>query len=687
MIRPRTIAALTVAVLSLVWQSACGGDSPTQPTVTSVTLSPEAVEVIQGGEVQVEATLADDAGGMVSGATVQWSSDEPSIATVDPNGMVRGESVGATKIRATYGDVSGVADVSVLPPPSLAVSQPEVAMSSGVGGDPPDPRTLDVTNSGGGPIEGLSATVEYPSDPTGWLIAELGGTSAPTTITLTVVTQGLQAGVHAASVSISSTTPGASAMAVPVTLTLGGLVIQESDGATAVSEDGGTDEITVGLALQPETNVVLAVSSSDAGEVTVSPETLTFTPDDWDVAQTVTLTGVDDIELDGDQTSVVTLGVDAAASDAAFAGLPDQTISVTTTDDDAASIVVTESAGSTLVDENGATDDFTVALSAQPVTDVVLTVTSADAAEATVSPATLTFTTADWNVAQTVTVTGVDDVELDGDQAIDVTVAVDAAASDDAYDAAAAQVVVVTVTDDDAVGVSEDVPQGHPGVSAQALVASYDMSTLTAGGQLRDFSGNDLHGTISGTTAVNGVRGGARSFSGDPAERIALPSATEFDLDGPLTVAAWFRIDTPNQHQHVIACDDKFVLWLKASDQVRIANTRSDYAETVGGLSSGDFHSVVGIFRGTAGDQIDTSNLEIWIDGALEQIIVGSAVSPPVWRDGVLHPSDACYIGFESHQGRADHVNLGFYGVIDEVLVFGRALTPAEVALLAGTTP
>ena len=41
--------------------------------------------------------------------------------------------------------------------------------------------------------------------------------------------------------------------------------------------------------------------------------------------------------------------------------------------------------------------------------DVVLNVTSGDTGEATVSPSTLTFTAANWNQPQTVTVTGVDD--------------------------------------------------------------------------------------------------------------------------------------------------------------------------------------------------------------------------------------------------------------------------------------
>ena len=48
--------------------------------------------------------------------------------------------------------------------------------------------------------------------------------------------------------------------------------------------------------------------------------------------------------------------------------------------------------------------------------------------------ATLTFTPANWNVPQTVTVTGVDDTLGDGEQIVAIGIAVDAAASDDAFD-------------------------------------------------------------------------------------------------------------------------------------------------------------------------------------------------------------------------------------------------------------
>ena len=113
-----------------------------------------------------------------------------------------------------------------------------------------------------------------------------------------------------------------------------GFTVTESDGYTLVFEDGSTDSFDVVLTAQPSSNVVIDVVSADTGEVIVGSSPLTFTPADWDTPQTVTVTGVDDPDVDGDQTTLVTLSIDAGASDDAFDSLPDQTVSVTTIDVD-----------------------------------------------------------------------------------------------------------------------------------------------------------------------------------------------------------------------------------------------------------------------------------------------------------------------------------------------------------------
>ncbi|MDP6976557.1 MAG: hypothetical protein QF575_08335, partial [Acidimicrobiales bacterium] len=217
-----------------------------------------------------------------------------------------------------------------------------------------------------------------------------------------------------------------------------------------VTEAGSNETFTVVLDSEPTGNVVFGVTASDTREATVSPATLTFTSANWDTAQAVTVTGVDDSIADGSQASTATISVNTSSTaDSGYDALADQDVDVTTSDDDTPGVSVSQSGGSTSVAESGTTDSFTVELTTQPVSDVVISVSSADTGEVTVSPATLTFTSANWDTPQTVTATGVDDTDVDGTIDVDVTVAVMAASSDDAYDGVADQVVAATNEDDD----------------------------------------------------------------------------------------------------------------------------------------------------------------------------------------------------------------------------------------------
>jgi prepilin-type N-terminal cleavage/methylation domain-containing protein len=65
--------------------------------------------------------------------------------------------------------------------------------------------------------------------------------------------------------------------------------------------------------------------------------------------------------------------------------------------------------------EAGGGASFTIVLSAAPTDDVMIGLSSSDTSEGTVSPASVTFTTADWSSAQNIIVTGVDDALIDGD--------------------------------------------------------------------------------------------------------------------------------------------------------------------------------------------------------------------------------------------------------------------------------
>ncbi len=65
--------------------------------------------------------------------------------------------------------------------------------------------------------------------------------------------------------------------------------------------------------------------------------------------------------------------------------------------------------------ESGGTDIFDVSLASEPSADVTIGISSSDTTEGTIDKTSLTFTPANWDTPQSVTVTGVDDPIEDGD--------------------------------------------------------------------------------------------------------------------------------------------------------------------------------------------------------------------------------------------------------------------------------
>ncbi|MDH5580232.1 MAG: calcium-binding protein, partial [Betaproteobacteria bacterium] len=254
-----------------------------------------------------------------------------------------------------------------------------------------------------------------------------------------VSTDGSYSGFDAANVSVTNTDNDTAGITVSPTT---GLITTEA---------GGSDTFTVVLTSQPTADVTIALSSSDLTEGTVGAASLTFTAANWNVAQTVTVTGVDDAIADGDVLyNIITAA--AVSSDGNYSGLDPADVSVTNTDNDTAGITVSPTTGLTTT-EAGGSDTFTVVLTSQPTADVVVGLSSSDTTEGTVGPASLTFTAANWNVAQTVTVTGVDDAIADGDIGYTILTAA-AVSSDTTYNGINPDDVSVTNTDNDTAGIT-----------------------------------------------------------------------------------------------------------------------------------------------------------------------------------------------------------------------------------------
>ena len=143
---------------------------------------------------------------------------------------------------------------------------------------------------------------------------------------------------------------------------------------------------------QPTGDVTIGVGSSDTSEGTVSPASVTFSANTWNTVLTITVTGANDDFYDGNVGYAILLTA-ATSADAKYNGLKAADVSVANTDNDSAGITVSPSGGLKTT-EAGGTASLTVALTAQPVANGVLIVTSGDTGEATLNPAVLTFTPA-----------------------------------------------------------------------------------------------------------------------------------------------------------------------------------------------------------------------------------------------------------------------------------------------------
>ena len=195
--------------------------------------------------------------------------------------------------------------------------------------------------------------------------------------------------------------------------------------------------------------MTVGLSTSDATEGTVLPASLTFTSATWNMAQTVTVTGVNDDLDDGDIAySIVTAA--ATSADGVYNGIDPADVSVTNTDNDASGITVSTISNPTT--EAGGTATFTVVLNAEPTANVTVGVSAMTRPRARCCPS-LTFTSANWNMAQTVTVTGVNDDLDDGDIAYSIVTAARPARTATTTGSIAADV-SVTNTDNDASGIT-----------------------------------------------------------------------------------------------------------------------------------------------------------------------------------------------------------------------------------------
>jgi len=301
-------------------------------------------------------------------------------------------------------------------------------------------------------------------------------------------------------------------------------------------------------------------TSSDTDLVTVS-DALTFTPDDWDVAQTVTVVGGDDGPAAEDRAATISHTIEGGGYG-----------SVTVADVEVAvsELRVRVTPATLELAENGGTAAYTVSLSHQPRDGetVIVTPRSDDPTVARIVTPTettpteetleLTFTSTNWNTAQEVTLEGVDNQSSDGaPRTTTISHTIESTNADSGYDelpASRVDELTVTAIDNDTPGVtiagfSATTAEGALMVLEDAGTASYTivLTNLPSGTvtvtptssntdvvTVSDISNNPNISDLTGLEHATGLTNLdlARSNISDISALSSLSALTVLDLNG-----------------------------------------------------------------------------------------------------------------------------------------------------------
>ena len=444
----------------------------------------------------ISGTVTFTSGQTTKTVTVQVTDDDVSEETEffgfkisKPQGAdLRGQR---SEVVADVGLVDDDARGVTIAPTSIGLDEPASGETAVVGSytvnlksRPTD--TVTVTIGGGDPAVSLSGDTltnnQLTFTTTTWNTAQTitvtpvkDDNAVGETVTLThTLSGGDYAGIAADSVTINLTDSDTR----NVVLSKPSLAVTEGDAAGM--------SYTVKLATQPSASVSVSITGHAGTDLTLSSDTLTFTVNDWDDAQTVTVKAGQDDDAVND---AATLTHTASGGDYAnlTADLP-----VTVTDNDTPAIVFSETR--LAVTEGDAVGmRYTVALATQPTSSVSVSITGHSGTDLTLSSDTLTFTVNDWDDAQTVTVKAGQD-----DDTVNDTATLTHTASGGDYANLTADL-PVTVTDNDTAGVTIE-PAALSVVAGRSNEYTVALATQPTG---------DVTVTISGHAST------AVSLSGD----------------------------------------------------------------------------------------------------------------------------------------------------------------------------
>jgi autotransporter-associated beta strand protein/parallel beta-helix repeat protein len=257
--------------------------------------------------------------------------------------------------------------------------------------------------------------------------------------------------------------------------------------------------------------------------------------------------------------------------------------------------------------EGGGTAQFNIVLTAQPTASVTIGLQSSNTSEGTVAPSSVTFTTANWNVPQAVTVTGVDDPPA-GVSPLYTIITSAAVSADPSFNGMVPADVTVTVFDSSppvanpdaystpenmtltvpaATGVLANDPDNETLTAAEVAGPSHGTLTLNADGSFSYVPATNFHGTDSFTY---------QAADGAVTSNIAMVTLTVVDTTVPVA--------NPDAY----STSENATLTVPASTGVLANDTDADNDTLTAALVSGPSHGMLTLNADGSFSYVPTTN-------------------------------------------------------------------------------
>ncbi|MEG4069894.1 DUF4347 domain-containing protein, partial [Microcoleus sp. Pol11C2] len=338
--------------------------------------------------------------------------------TTIANDDTAGFSIAPTNITATEGGATGSYKVKLTSQPTAPVN---ISFNTG---------------------NAISPIAQITFDSTDWNVDQ--------TVTVTAIDDNVAQGTHSGTIAHTVTSTDASYNATVIPDVTASITDDDSPGVSIVQSAGSTN-IAEGSAATTTYGVVL--TTAPAANVTINFDTgsqisaiapLTFTPNDWNNAQYVTVSAIEDSIAEGTHSG--TIAHTSVSNDTLYNGLTISPVTATIADNDTAGVTI--SATSTTATE-GLASTYSVKLKSQPIAPVTVSFATGEPINA-IAP--ITFDSTNWNVDQTVTVSAIDDSIAQGTRSGTITHT--SASSDTKYSNLTISPVTATIADNDTAGVT-----------------------------------------------------------------------------------------------------------------------------------------------------------------------------------------------------------------------------------------